>query len=67
MLGQMILRPSMRVQLTYKDATHDVTPMLQQFIVETRRCLDILLYGLASPGDPDAGEWLPMDVGPPSV
>ncbi|MEF3404477.1 hypothetical protein [Agromyces sp. CCNWLW203] len=63
--GQMILRPGMKAQLTHRDATHDVMPMLQQFITETRRCLDILLFGLASTGLPDEAEWSSMDVGPP--
>lgn len=67
MLGQMFLRPSIKVLLTYKDAMHDVMPMLQQFIVETRRCLDILLFGVASPDSSEEGAWSPMDVGPPSV
>jgi len=67
MVSQMILRPGMRVQLAYKGTSHEVMPMLQQFIMETRRCLDILLFGLAAPHDASEGEWLPMDVGPPSV
>lgn len=66
MIGRMILRPAMKVQLTYRDSTHDVMPMLQQFVVETRRYLDILLFGLASPDEPDEAEWKPMDVGPPA-
>lgn len=64
MVGQMILRPSVKVQLTYRNATHDVMPMLQQFLAETRRYLDILLFGLA-PSDEDESAWLPMKVGPP--
>ncbi|WP_431946029.1 hypothetical protein [Micromonospora marina] len=63
MVGQMILRPGMKVQLTYRDATHDVMPMLQQFVVETRRYLDILMHGLAAPDETDEAEWSPMDVG----
>lgn len=65
MAGQLILRPAMKVQLAYRDTTYDVLPMLQQFVTETRRCLDILLSGLASPDEPADGEWSPMDVGPP--
>jgi hypothetical protein len=48
MLGQMILRPTIRAQLTYQDSTYEVVPTLQQFVVETRRHLDILMNGLAS-------------------
>lgn len=65
MVGQMILRPAMKVQLTYRKTAHDVMPMLQQFATETRRCLDILLFGLASSDETDAEEWPPMDVGLP--
>jgi hypothetical protein len=59
-IGQMILRPAMKVQLTYRDTVHDVMPMLQQFVTETRRCLDILLSGLARPDEPDEAAWSPM-------
>lgn len=61
-LGQMIMTPTTKVQLTYRDSTFDVMEMLQQFAVETRRYLDILMHGLASPDESDA-EWSPMDVG----
>ncbi|WP_410822138.1 hypothetical protein [Micromonospora sp. 050-3] len=64
MVGRMILRPGMKVQLTYRDQTHDVMPMLQQFVVETRRHLDILMHGLAAPDETDEAAWSPMDVGP---
>jgi hypothetical protein len=40
-------------------------PMLQQFVVETRRYLDIAMHGLAAPDENDEAEWSPMDVGPP--
>ncbi|CDZ87484.1 hypothetical protein QM787_22245 [Rhodococcus ruber] len=62
MVGQMILRPAMKVRVTYRDTTYDVMPMLEQFVTETRRHLDILLSGLASPDDE---EWSPMGTGPP--
>lgn len=65
MVGQMILRPAMKVQLTHRDKTYDVMPMLQQFVTETRRYLDILLFGLASPDESNASEWSPMETGPP--
>lgn len=65
MVDRMILRPGMKVQLTYRDKTHDVMPMLQQFVVETRRHLDILMHGLAAPDETDEAAWSPMDVGPP--
>lgn len=66
MVSQMILRPAMTVQLTYRDTTYDVMPMLQQMLTETRRCLDILLSGLAPPDELDGAGWTPMDVGPPA-
>lgn len=66
MPDQVILRPAMKAQLAYRDSTYEVMPMLQQFVVETRRYLDILMHGLASPDDRDA-EWMPLDVGPPPV
>jgi hypothetical protein len=65
MVGQMILRPAMKVQLTHRGTTCDVMTTLQQMATETRRYLDILLFGLASPDEPDSTEWSPMDVGPP--
>lgn len=65
MIGQIVLRPVMKVQLNYRDATHDVLPMLQQFVAETRRYLDILLYGLASSEESDGTGWTPMDLGSP--
>lgn len=67
MEGQMILRPAIKVQLVHDDKTYDVMPMLQQFVQETRRYLDILLFGLAQPEDPDSAEWLPMGVGRPQA
>lgn len=62
MVGQMTLRPAMKVQITYQDTTYDVMPMLEQFVTKTRRYLDILLLGLASPA---GEEWSPMGTGPP--
>lgn len=62
-LGDMILRPTMRVQLAWDGHTFDVGSMLPQIASETRRCLDILMHGLDSP-DEDQGEWAPMDVSP---
>lgn len=64
MVSQMILRPAMRVQITYRDTTYDVMPILEQFVAETRRYLDILLFGLAPPDDE---EWSPMRTGPPQA
>jgi hypothetical protein len=63
LVGEMFLRPKMKVQLNYQNQTYDVLPMLQQFTVETRRCIDILLFGLAAPNESEGAEWLPMDVG----
>ncbi|WP_157366253.1 hypothetical protein [Arthrobacter sp. Soil763] len=67
MVGEMILRPEIKVQLIYESAAHDVVPMLQQFAVETRRCLDILMSGLAEPDESEEAEWTPMEVGPHSA
>jgi hypothetical protein len=64
-VGQMILRPAIKVQLTYRNTVHDVMPMLQQFATETRHCLDILLSGPAPSEETDEGGWSPMDVGLP--
>ncbi|GAA1993335.1 hypothetical protein GCM10009718_33800 [Isoptericola halotolerans] len=66
MAGQLILRPAMKVQLTHRDTTYDVMPLLQQFLLETRRCMDILLSGMAAPDEPEA-EWSPMELGPTPV
>lgn len=63
-LGQMILRPSMQVQLTWEGQTLDVGAMLPLFITETRRYLDTVMHGLDTPGEKE-GDWRPMDVGPP--
>lgn len=63
LVGQMILRPAIKVQLTYRELPYDVMPMLQQLATETRRYLDILLSGLATEGEPDAEAWSPLDVG----
>jgi hypothetical protein len=52
MVGRMIIRPAIKVQLTHRDTTHDVMSMLQQCLVETRRCLDILMSGLVAPDEP---------------
>ncbi|APX03964.1 hypothetical protein [Arthrobacter sp. QXT-31] len=59
-IGQTILRPAMKVQLTYRDTVYDVMPMLQQFVTESRRCLDVLLSGLVGPDESDEAEWSPM-------
>lgn len=64
-VSQIILRPTMRVELTYRDSTYEVMAMLQHFVVETRRYLDILMHGLASPDDADEAGWSPMEVSPP--
>lgn len=63
-VGQVILRPSMRVQLSWEGQTLDVGAMLPLFISETRRYLDIVMHGLETP-DEDESDWRPMDVGPP--
>lgn len=63
-LGEMILRPTMRVLLTWGDHTFDVGSMLPQIASETRRYLDILMHGLDVPGE-EEHDWRPMDVGPP--
>lgn len=65
-IGQMILRPTVKVQLTYRDAVYDVMPMLQEFVTETRRCLDILFLGLARPDESAEVGWEPIEVGPHS-
>lgn len=67
MVGQMILRPALMVQLTYLETTYDVMPMLRQFALETRRYLNLLLFGLDPPDGTDEAEWKPMDVGPPKA
>lgn len=64
-VGEMIFRPGIAVQLTYKNTTHDVLTLLQQFAVATRRYLDILLCGIAAPGKSEGAEWLPMDMETP--
>lgn len=61
MLGTFILRPSMRVQLTWEGQTFDVESILAQFTTETRRCLDILMHGLA-PLEEGEDEWASLDV-----
>lgn len=65
-VGRMILRPAMKVQLTHKEAQHDVIPMLQTFATEIRRCLDFLLLGAATPSELDEKEWSPLQTGPPA-
>ena len=64
-VGQMILRPAMKVQLTYRDTVYDVMSILQQFVTETRRCLDILLSGPARSDESDEAGWSPLEVGQP--
>ncbi|MFF1251488.1 hypothetical protein ACFVYC_03205 [Pseudarthrobacter sp. NPDC058329] len=66
-IGHMILRPAMKVQLTYRDTVFDVMPILEQFVTESRRCLDILLSGLGGRDEPEEAEWSPMGVGLPPV
>jgi hypothetical protein len=65
MVGRMILRPTIKVQLTYRDTTYDVMPMLQQFVTETRRYLDILMFGFASPDLSGATDGSDLEVGSP--
>lgn len=67
MVGQMILRPAMKVQLTYRETAYDVMPMLRQFASETRRYLNLLLFGLDPPEGTDEAGWKPMGVGPPQA
>ena len=55
LVGQMILRPAMKVQLAHGGSVYDVVPMLQQLATETRRHLDILLFGLAPQEDDEGG------------
>lgn len=61
-LGQIFMRPMIKVQLTYRDEVYDLMPMLQQFLIDTRRCLDILLSGLAPIGESDVSEWSSLEV-----
>lgn len=65
LVGQMILRPAIKLRLIYRDLAYDVMPMLEQLATETRRHLDILLFGLDTQSEPDDADWSPMDVGPP--
>jgi hypothetical protein len=62
MVGEMVLRPTVKVQLTHQNSTYEVMETLKRFADETRRHLDILMYGLAPPDD-SGEEWLPMNVG----
>lgn len=62
-VGRMILRPTMKAQLHHGDSTFEVVPMLKQFVNESRRCLDILMFGLVeeAESEPDR-EWSPLGV-----
>lgn len=66
-IGQMILRPAMKVQLQYRNTVYDVMPMLQQFVTESRRCLDILFSGFGMHDESDEAEWSPIEVATPPV
>lgn len=59
-IGEMTIRPTMRVHLIWQGQPFDVGAMLPLLIEETRRYLDILMFGLAADGPPE-GERLPMD------
>ncbi len=59
-IGQTILRPAVRVQLVYQSQTFDVPAMVQQFVDETRRYLDILMAGLEPVGPEE--QWSPLEV-----
>lgn len=61
MVGEVFLRPAMRIQLTWEGQVIDVASMLAQLTTETRRYLDILMHGLA-PLDDGEGDWAPLDV-----
>jgi hypothetical protein len=60
--GQLIIRPAMQMQLIHNDSTLELMGTLQQFISESRRYLDILMSGLASPDQPAEPDWSPMTV-----
>lgn len=64
MLGRMILRPTVKLELVHEQVTYEVVQLLHALLTETRRCLDILLYGLASPDEQEGPGWAPMDVEP---
>lgn len=57
----MRLVPTCKMTLTHNEQTHEVVTFAEGLLNETRRCLDILIRGLA-PADDGAGEWSPMDV-----
>jgi hypothetical protein len=59
---QLVLRPAVKVQVSYEGTTHDAMPLMQQLVVESRRYLDILLSGLAAHDHPDDPQWQPLDV-----
>lgn len=65
-VGKVVLRPTMRVQLSHGSATYDAVGMLHHLREETGRYLCILLGGLARPDGDDTddgeGEWLPLGV-----
>jgi len=65
--GQLFLRPAVRAQLTHRESTYDAIELLEKFVVETRRYLDILMHGLATPDDADEAQWSPLEVGPPAT
>lgn len=45
----LVLRPTMRIQLTHNGETHEVLSLLHRLRDESRRYLDILFQGLARP------------------
>lgn len=61
---RVVLRPSVRIQLSHETRNYDALAILHQLREETRRYLDILLAGLAGPEERKQGDgdWLPVQL-----
>ncbi|WP_423462943.1 hypothetical protein ACO229_23320 [Promicromonospora sp. MS192] len=59
---KMELRPTMRVLLEHNGRQHEVGTALPQLFSETRRCLDILMFGLEPADPPGDSDWQTLDV-----
>lgn len=56
------LRPTMKAFLEHNGEQHEVATVLPLLFGETRRCLDVLMFGIAPEEPPGDSEWQPVDV-----
>lgn len=59
-VDQLIFRPAVKLQFVYEENVFDLMPVLQHFVTESRRCLEVLLAGLPEADESIEPSWPPL-------